>query len=224
MPDYALFFVLTIWLPLLGLGIFGWYFPPRYTEFALVPMLVTTLAVCQQFIGAVGVPVAPVAAVAVLAIVNPVATWRSIDPGSTFSDHRAVAQYMRSVPRAPGDLVLAEEVLMQTYYLGKVDYWLVSANIAAAYLERVDGRLLDIYTHTPVIGTGPQLQALLDRPDRGAIYVVGSSENDEDGRLLMRGEGIARLLASDAFHTVYVAPDGRTRVYKADAPTPRKAD
>lgn len=224
MPDYALFFVLAVWLPLIALGLFGWYFPPRYTEFALVPMLVTTFAVCQQFVAAVGAPAAPVAAVAVLAIVNPVAAWRSIDPGGQFTDHRAVAQYVRGLPRAPNDLVLAEEVLMQTYYLGKVDYWLVSANIAAAYLERVDGQLVDIYTHTPVIGTGPELQALLDRPDRGAIYIVGSSENDEDDRLLMRGEGIQRLLHSAAFHAVYLAPDGRTRVWKADPPAPRKAD
>jgi urea transporter len=49
-PDYWLFFLLVGWVPLLAMGMFGWYFPPRYTEFALLPVLLTAVACCQQWV------------------------------------------------------------------------------------------------------------------------------------------------------------------------------
>ena len=66
-----------------------------------------------------------------VAIVNPFAVGNAVNAGSSFADHRGAAQYMRTVNLGPRDVVVAEEVLMQTYYLGHVDYWLYSANVAA---------------------------------------------------------------------------------------------
>jgi hypothetical protein len=227
-PDYWLFFLLAVWLPLFGMGMTGWYFPSRYAEFSLLPMIVTALAVCQ------GLPVssgrlasAVAAALCAVAIVNPVASARAIDAGDTFPDHKAAATFMRSVQLGPKDVVLAEEVLMQTYYLGRVDYWLVSRNVAAIFMQRVGDRILDQYTHTPVIGTGEELRALLERPDRGAIFVIGSGEAQEDGRRFMRGDAISALLAAEPFKVVFEARDGLTKVWKVDppgAPSARQAD
>src|SRR6202142_2549054 len=42
--DIWLFFMLSVWLPLLGLGLFTWYPEPRYTEFALLPLLLCGFA------------------------------------------------------------------------------------------------------------------------------------------------------------------------------------
>ena len=42
--DIWLFFILSVWLPLLGLGLFTWYPEPRYTEFALPPLLLCGFA------------------------------------------------------------------------------------------------------------------------------------------------------------------------------------
>jgi hypothetical protein len=117
----------------------------------------------------------------------------------------------------PNDIVVAEEVLMQTYYLGHVDYWLQVPSYAAAFVTRVGDRFVDEYTATPVIGTAAGLQQLLMQSDRGAIYVIGSGDQD-DGEQPRRGPEIDRVLRSGEFKVVYIARDGRTKVWMADAP------
>jgi hypothetical protein len=216
--DVWLYFVLCFLLPLFLLGIFGWYIPPRYAEFAVVPMLICAFAPWQwpKFSAR---PATVLFAVLIgVVIVNPFAVGDSINAGRSFPDHRGAAQYMRSVNLGPRDVVVAEEVLMQTYYLGHVDYWLYNAHIAASYVQRFNGKFVDEYTHTPIIGTGAEFRALIDKPNRGAIYVIGSGEDQEDGRLFMRGPDIFALLKSPIFKVVYASPDGRTQVLKSDAP------
>lgn len=216
--DVWLFVLLGFAIPVVVLGFFAWYVPPRYAVFALLPMLIGGVAAARQATERFR-PVLVPALLVVVMLVDPRGLAGAFDPGSRYPDHRAAARFMQGVERQPGDLVLAEEVLMQTYYLGKVDYWLVGAHIAARFVEQLDdGRVLDFYTHTPVIGRPEELQALLDRPDRGAIYVIGSGEDMHDGRQYLRGPGLHALLTSDAFRVIYEAPDGLTKVYKADAP------
>jgi hypothetical protein len=217
-PDVWLFFLLCFAAPLFLLGFFSWYVPPRYTEFALLPMLICALSPWQYLRLPNPVAALAVAAGAGLIVVNPVAVRGAINAGKSFADHRGAAEYMRSVQLRPRDVVIAEEVLMQTYYLGHVDYWLYDAKMVAEFVVRVNGRFVDEYTHTPIIGTGAEFRALLDNPNRGAIYVVGSGEDQEDGRLLMRGAEMSALLKSPIFTIVYASPDGRTQVFKADEP------
>lgn len=216
--DVWLFFALCFLLPLFLLGIFGWYVPPRYAEFAVLPMLICAFAPCQRLKFSARPATALFAVLIGVVIVNPFAVGDSINAGRSFPDHRGAAQYMRSVHLGPRDVVVAEEVLMQTYYLGHVDYWLYNAHIAASYVQRVNGKFVDEYTHTPIIGTGAEFRALIDKPDRGAIYVIGSGEDQQDGRLFMRGPEIFALLKSPIFKVVYASPDGRTQVLKSDAP------
>jgi hypothetical protein len=123
-----------------------------------------------------------------------------------------------SLHPGPHDIIIAEDVLQQTYYLGHVDYWLVNKQVAAPFMHNVRGRWLDFYTDTPLIGTGSELERLVEKSDRGAIYVIGSGENQEDGRGLMRAFGISQALESPPFHSIYVGRDGLTRVWKVDAP------
>jgi 4-amino-4-deoxy-L-arabinose transferase-like glycosyltransferase len=218
--DLWLFFALCFLLPLFVVGIFGWYIPPRYVEFAVLPMLICAFAPWQRMkVTKVSArPAAALSAVLIgVAIVNPFAVGNAINAGSSFPDHRGAAQYMRTVNLGPGDVVLAEEVLMQTYYLGHVDYWLYNSHVAAEFVERFNGQFVDEYTHTPVIGTGAEFRALIDKPDRGAIYVIGSGE-EEDGRLYLLGAEMYALLKSPNFKVVYTSPNGRTQVLKADAP------
>jgi hypothetical protein len=226
-PDYWLFFLVCVWVPLFALGLTGWYFPPRYTEFALLPLVLVSLAVAQHYVqtsigeaslakSKLGANIAPI--VCAIAIVNPFAMAHAVNPGASFPDHKGAAEYMRSIKFDPKDIVLAEEVLLQTYYLGHVDYWLVNRNVAANFVERWNGKIVDQYTHTPVIGSGEELRALLERPDRGAIYVIGSGEEQKDARRFMRGDEISSLLQSDEFKVVYLAPDKLTKVWKVDAP------
>ena len=215
--DVWLFFGLCFLLPLFLVGIFGWYIPPRYAEFAVLPMLICAFAPWQQLRFPAGPATALSAVLIGVAILNPVAVGNVLKAASSFPDHRGAAQYMRSVKLGPRDVVVAEEVLMQTYYLGHVDYWLYNAHLAANYVERFNGKFVDVYTHTPIIGTGAEFRALIDQPGRGAIYVIGSGEDGQDG-LSMPGPEIFALLSSPIFKVVYTGSDGLTKVLKSDAP------
>jgi len=114
--------------------------------------------------------------------------------------------------------LVAEDVLQQTYYLGLVDYWLIGQDTADDFSETVDGELLDIYTHTRILGSGAALMALLNRAHRGAIYVIGSGEQQEDGRRSARSFGIYEALQSNRFEVVFSGRDGLTKIWKVDEP------
>jgi hypothetical protein len=167
----------------------------------------------------------PAAAVAALIlVVNPLQVAKAVDSGyANHPDHKGAAEFVAHLHPGPRDIIIAEDVLQQTYYLGHVDYWLVNKQVAASYMHRVQGRLLDFYTDTPLLGTGSDLEQVVEMPNRGAIYVIGSGENQEDGRRNMRGFGIAEVLQSPPFHCVYVGRDGVTRVWKVDASPPNVA-
>jgi 4-amino-4-deoxy-L-arabinose transferase-like glycosyltransferase len=248
-PDHVLLVVMGLWVPLLMIGCIKWNIPPRYAAAQVMPFLVAAFAAAQwaagwllaRFAGraslvhaspagAAGVSPVPgalrvsaplVAALGCILVVNPLSFARAVDSGyANHPDHKGAAEFVVGLHPGPHDIVVAEDVLQQTYYLGHVDYWLVNKDVAAPFMHDVKGRQLDFYTDTPLIGTGADLERLVDEPDRGAIYVIGSGENQEDGRGLMRAFGISEELQSPAFHLVYRGRDGLTQVWKVDAPPP----
>jgi uncharacterized membrane protein len=232
-PDHVLLFCLGVWLPLLQIGYLRWDIPPRYAEAQVMPLLIAAFASARwaatwlasrmserrsptasaSLWGAVA------AGVFLLLIIDPLRLEAAVDPSyAHYPDHRGAARFVASLHPKPDDVIVAEDTLMQTYYLGHVDYWLMNKEVAAEFMHEVDGRWLDEYTNAPLIGTGRQLQHLVDSRDRGAIYVIGSGENQQDGRQIMRGLGIAQELESPAFHLIYVGSDGVTDVWKVDPP------
>jgi hypothetical protein len=228
LPDIWLYFILAVAAPLFLMGLTDWYFPPRYVEFALLPLLLTALAVAQNLWRRLtdnrSVPTSAATALAAMAIVNPVALVHAVNAGAGFSDHKGAALYVKShlnaAAGAPRDIVVAEDVLYPWYYLGHVDYWLMGRAAARSFAERVDGVVVYQYTHTPLIGTADELRALIARRDRGTIWIVGSGEDMDDGRRFIRGPGISALLASGVLPEAYVARDGRTRVWRIPPPAP----
>jgi len=227
-PDYWLFFVLAVWLPLFALGIFGWDVEARYTEFALLPMLLCALAAIQGLTSAIGQRLAPgkqtaagvlVAAAAVVLLVNPVTLARTVTGGiASHPDHKGAAEFIKSLHLQPGDVIVAEDSLQQTYYLGRVDYWLRGMKNAAQFVQMKGGVLRDIYTGAPLIGTGAELMALVERRDRGAIYVIGTGEFTPEELPLIRSDGIYEVLRRPIFVPVFRGRDAATRVWKVAAP------
>ncbi len=229
-PDFALLVFLGAWLPLIMIGFMRWSIPSRYAEAQTLPMLVGAFAMAQwlapRIVGwwstRAATPVASgLAALVVCAlVVNPVRVRATVDSGyANHPDHKGAAEFVESLHPGPRDIIVAEDVLQQTYYLGHVDYWLVNKQVGGVYLHQVQGRWLDFYTNTPMIGTGAELKALLQQPGRGAVYVIGSGEDQEDGRRFMRAFGIAEELDSPPFKVVYRGRDGLTEVWKADPPS-----
>jgi hypothetical protein len=234
-PDHVLMVAVGVWVPLLMIGCMRWDIPARYAQAQIVPLLVGAFASAQwgaRVLGRWGAQhltwqsssvsvrfAALAAAVTCVLVINPSRVIDTVDSGYTnHPDHKGAAQFIESIHPGPRDILVAEDVLEQTYYLGRVDYWLVNKQVAAPFMHKVQGRWLDLYTNTPLIGTGEQLRELLQRPDRGAVYVIGSGEDQEDGRGLMRAFGIAAELNSPQFKVIYRGRDGLTEVWKADAP------
>lgn len=224
-PDYWLLAVLGVWIPVFCLGFFVWNMPARYTSASLVPLLLCAFAFAQRVAdrmwarlpaAATSRPIQNAAVVAVAAIAaNPAATVASMtSDGSQYPDHRGAAQFMRTQNITPDDIVLAEDVLQQTYYLGQVDYWLIGRKHSWRYLQDVNGRIQDFYTATAVIDTGKMFEELLAANPQRRIFVIGSGENKRDNRREMRGKEIFDLLKSDRFETLYVGHDNFTKVWQ----------
>ena len=228
-PDYWLLALLGVWIPVFCLGFFLWDMPARYTSASLVSLLLCAFAFAQRCadrswawlgMGAASRPLQHAAVLAVVVIaVNPAALLAArTDEGSRYPDHRGAARFMRTQNITADDIVLAEDVLQQTYYLGRVDYWLVGRKHAWRYMQLVNGRIQDFYTATAVIDTGDQFRELLDSNPQRRIFVIGSGENQRDGRREMRGKEINELLRSDRFEPLFVGNDNFTTVWLAKSP------
>jgi len=73
---------------------------------------------------------------------------------------------------------------------------------------------VDLYTATPILGTGAELEVVLDRNLEMDVYVIGSGENFVDGERLFRGQGIADVIRSNRLEVVYTGRDGKTNIWK----------
>ena len=225
-PDHLLFLALGVWIPLLQIGCFSWDPAQRYVDGQMMPLLLAVFAIAQwawasaaSWSRTLNASAAATAAVVCLLVIDPARLQAAVDTTyAHYPDHKGAAEFVESQHPARDDVIVAEDALMQTYYLGHVDYWLQDRAQAAPFLRKIDGRWVDTYTGAPLIGSGAQLERLVESGSRGAIYVIGSGENQQDGRKLMRGLGIAKMLDSTAFHLVYVGRDGLTDVWKVDPP------
>jgi hypothetical protein len=227
-PDYVLLGVLGVWIPLFTIGFFVWSMPPRYTVASLLPLLLCAFAFTQKITDWLQAKFnvqrqrplqISVAAVTTLFVVNPMAVAATVNSGyESHPDHKGAAEFIRSQNVVDADVLIAEDVLQQTYYLGRVDYWLMSRHHARRYVERVDGKIRDFYTGAGVISSAQMLEELLQRERGNRIFVIGSGENQSDKRKGMRGDMDA-VLRSNQFEVVYQGRDGLTQVWRAiDAP------
>jgi hypothetical protein len=232
-PDYWLLVLLGVWIPLFVIGFFLWNVPSRYTAASLLPMVLAACAFAQHCgdwlsqrirsgtlvrsgtmarVAQIAVPIIVVALIA-----EPATTLAAIRNSDTrHPDHRGAAEFIRSLQLGPDDITLAEDVLQQTYYLGRVDYWLISRKYARRFVQRgSDGKIRDFYTGTPVVDSGEALEHVLREHAGRRIYVIGSGENRSDGRRSMRGFGIAEVLKSERFEPIFLGRDGFTQVWRA---------
>jgi uncharacterized membrane protein len=223
-PDHFLFFIVAVWAQLFAVGFFRWYIPPRYVMGALPFFLLCYVAGFYYLMGKsprlgevmrrpsakILIPVFMVALA-----VNPMALARTVNSGyELHPDHKGAAEYLLNLSMDESTILIAEDVLQQTYYMGKVDYWLVNKEVGRVYSVVIDGVLHDQYTHAITIGTGDELETILDNNTDREIYIIGSGENFSDQRQYMRGHGISDVLNSDRVESVFLGRDKKTRVWR----------
>jgi dolichyl-phosphate-mannose-protein mannosyltransferase len=228
MPDHVLFVLLGIWLPLFMIGFFAWDIPLRYAAGQSFPIFLGAFAAAQWLFESATSrlefarfrpALVGASAVACLLIVDPMAVARTVNAGySIYPDHKGAAAFVRARHPGPRDIVLAEDPLQQTYYLGHIDAWLTARYAAAQFVREGENGIREIYVDAPVVGSGEELEALLDEPDRGTVYVIGSGEDAAARRTYFRGLGIQEVLDSPRFQVVYEGRDGLTKVWEAPPP------
>ncbi len=220
-PDYWLLLILLVWAPVFALGVFAWNVPPRYTAVALIPMLVCAFAALQGVTekitrSAARAPHAIAAGVAALCIINPVQALSTVNAGYRIHpDHKGTAEFLQSQGIREEDIILAEDVLQQTYYLGKVDYWLIGPAVARRFVMSRNDEVVDFYTGTPVVVSEAMLDLILLKNADKRIFVVVSGEEQYNGRSHARGPELQAALKSQRFETVYVGRDGVSKVLRA---------
>lgn len=230
-PDHFLFFVLSVGIPLLGVGLFKWGVPTRHIS-QVIPFFIISLIAGLYYLKSTWIPLSKIAPyrnkvtislflIVAVMVINPLELKRTINAGyERFPDHKGAATFMKSVHLDPKDLILAEDVLQQTYYLGKVDYWLKALDRAKVYVRYNKGTLFDIYTHTPLIGTGKDLENLLKDKARGTIYIITNGEFPKHGNSSSSlGNGIFEVI--DRFHpkVIYKGRDQITVIWSFPPPT-----
>lgn len=222
-PDFWVLSMLGLWAPVFALGLFAWNVPSRYTSMSLLPLLVCACATLQLLHDRIAQrpPVvshnrfeAAIAAVAAVLVVNPVSAAATINAGySMHPDHKGAAEFIRSLQLTDQDVVLAEDVLQQTYYLGRVDYWLIGPSVARRFVMKSQHGVVDFYTGTPVIVTPQMLDGLLAKHPAERVYIIGTGEGWSKGKRGVRGD-LTDAIESDRFETLYVGRDGLTKVLR----------
>jgi len=193
-PVHFLLFVMAVWAPLLIIGYVDSYIPPRYAMGQLGFFLLCTFAGVAFVAREYGwlsqdkrLSRSWVVAISIIsvALINPITLARTLNPDyDMYPDHKGAADYIQNLNPDSDFILIAEDILQQTYYLGKVDYWLREIDNANKYTILRDGRQVDFYTATPLLGTGAQLQSVLDNSEGRDIYILGSGENFVDGQRL----------------------------------------
>lgn len=198
-----MYFALTVWVPLVFVGVNAWFVPPRYIEFAMAPMLLTAFVVAaDQLAGRRWVAALPVA----LLVANPVASWEAVVVGDRAADHRGAARFLQALPLREDDIIIAEEALMQKYYLGRVDYWLVSRQVGAQFVVVRDGQYVDQYTHSRLVDSVEALQRVIDGANGRRVFIIGSAQGGD--RSYNRGAELDALLEGGHLPVIHEGANG----------------
>lgn len=133
-------------------------------------------------------------------------------------DHRGAGRYVREA-RAPDDLVIAEDPLMQVWYAGPIDYWFRRFGDMQKFLEvREDGTVRDMYVGSVPFPDPTRIDSLAAAAS-GRVWLITSGETQSAADYYLTGEQRAWLDSlATARRPAMVAEDGVTSVYCLNCP------
>lgn len=229
-PDHVLLALVGVWLPVFLIGFFEGHIPLRYV-IAFVPLFILSVlaAIYDAYSGwskrrqAGTLRLIALTAAVLVVFIRPGEFWANINPqyedyaslgGHRGADHKGASEFVRSLDLGSSDILVAEDVLQQTYYLGKVDYWLRKFTY---YTYLKGDEYSDIYTGTPHLGNEELLRELIEKEDRGDIIIIGSAETARDPSYYL-GDEIVMLLEESQPEVLHKGRDGMTVVLRIAAP------
>lgn len=225
-PDHIVFMLVSVWAPVFLIGWFEGHIPQRYVigcvPFFLLAFLAGSYRIIERVLagGKERPAVAMFALIVILlSVIRPLELYYNVFPqysdfaqlgGHRGADHKGAAEFIESLDLASDDVVMAEDILQQTYYLGRVDFWLRRFTV---YTYLPDGVPSDIYTGTPHLGNADELQKVLDSDQRGAIYIIGSGETARNPSEYLTPQMLS-LIARSQPQVVYEGRDKKTKVLR----------
>jgi hypothetical protein len=128
-------------------------------------------------------------------------------------DHAGPGRFVRDA-RGPADVVIAEDVLQQGWYAGRIDYWFRSYEDARAFLYRGrDGREHEHYIGSVIVRDPAVIDSTVASA-RGRVWFITSGETSPVRSYFLSAEQ-ARWLDSleNTRQPAFVGRDKATRVY-----------
>jgi hypothetical protein len=226
-PDHFLFFFLSVALPLLGFGFFRWAIPPRFLipilPFFILCCITGVLYIASNLTDHVNIVPSPyrllIYTCIISAFVNPLELKERVNPTyGLFPDHKGAASFLKALQLTPHDIVLAEDILQQTFYYGAVDYWLIASEIALRYSTTVNNVICDIYTYTPVITNGNQLRKLIKNANGKAVYIITNGEIYPN-KTAQFGDGILETIKQMNPSIIFTGRDKKTQIWLFQPPS-----
>jgi len=134
-----------------------------------------------------------------------------------YPDHQAPGQFVRQ-HRAPRDIIVAEDVLQQRWYVGSVDYWLRDYVESRKFLyQDPDGRLRDMYVNS--IAATPDVLEFLSGFNGARVWVITSGETYPKREYYLNTVQQRWLHALETTRVpVFSGRDGVTKVYCLNCP------
>ena len=144
-PDHFLFFIIGVWAPLIAIGMFKWYVPLRYTLGVLPFFILCSMAGIFYVLS--NMPrfslvlrerryTTLALVITVLVFANPVAVVQTANLDyEDHPDHKGAAEFIKAIPLNENDVLIAEDIIQQTYYLGTVDYYLRDLDDARRFFD-----------------------------------------------------------------------------------------
>lgn len=128
-----------------------------------------------------------------------------------YPDHQSTGIYVRQHMQK-GDIIIAEDMLEQYWYVGKVDYWLIDKAKSWQYLYRDENGLeRDIYVSSEILSPD-KIAALAGLNKR--IWLITSGESFQRRELTLNKAQIDWLTSIEKNYTpVYSGRDNVTKVY-----------
>lgn len=234
LPDHVLFFLFSVFAPLFLIGFFTGYISPRYivgffpffvlTAVAAIASIIEGSSIATRALRPPGLVITT--AILLALFVRPAALWHNVNPqysgfpslyGSRAVDHKGAAEFVMSSRLGADDLVLAVDAQVQGYYLGsRLDYYLRSLIDTRNSTFLRDGEMLNLYTGTPQIATGQDLERLITEQATGRVLLIGSGVIESNPQRYM-GDGILEVIQQYEFREVYQGRDGATTVWQYSA-------
>ena len=130
-----------------------------------------------------------------------------------YPDHKTTGEYVRDNLQVQ-DIIIAEDVLQQFWYVGRVDYWFraIETHGHFTYISSTDGQIRDSYINS-LVAVDDIVDKLRNNGNQ-RIWIITSAETQSDKEFYLSKKQLSWMSKiENEYSPVYVGLDGITKVY-----------